>query len=256
MNRKTISSIAVVAILVIAIVAVSGGYVISVKSGSTSFKTETISSNVSKYPTTNIPVVGQNDTTTTTVQPTTSITAVTTITYETTAPPPVENSSTLAATRNWNSSVYLVEEINSTTISNPYLGFTVYYYFDNPTNQDVTLQSIWKFPAPGMVNEICIPPILPALYEGYYTQANFSEATPLSIIPIGGTTCPLFIHARFFTFSNAAILSNSFPIPGYFAELPNCTSECWYTHQLNLGKYTVAVGDEWGDLTLLYVTVS
>ncbi len=195
-----------------------------------------------------------NYTTTATIFPSTS-TSVSTIYYPTNYPPPVKNSSTVAATRNWNSSLYLVELINSTTITNPYAGFTVFYYFTNPTNQDITLQSMRKFSAAGMPAGDCPTFVVPALYSGIYTQSNISQAAPVQIFPsTGGSACPESDYGRFWTFlANSTYLTNSptmtsVNITGYFAELPNCTMECWYVHPLDAGRYTVAVGDEWGDI--------
>ena len=168
--------------------------------------------------------------------------------YLTEYPPAIipKNSSTIAATRYLNASVYLVALISTAKVTNSYIGFSLEYFFANPTNQNVTLQSIWKFPAPGMINGACVPAALPALYSGFYSRSNISEAKLLPITETGGGDCSQQTHGAQFTFlKNSTNFSNS----------PTENSFPVYMGDFSPGIYTVAVGDQWGDLVLLYVTL-
>jgi hypothetical protein len=197
-----------------------------------------------------------------------SIAAVST-TYST--PIILKNSSTAAETGNRNSSLQLVLRTNDSTIRSGQ-GLNIEYYFANPTSKNITLNSIWKYAMP-YETPPCGGLVIPSLYLGVYTKANISQATPLNLWqPNMGTGCPIASSAPSFTFlANSTKLSNSgtdtfMPIYGYLIPAHNCPyyngttiynteANCWIIQKFPVGTYTIAVGDEWNDLVLLYLTV-
>ena len=125
-------------------------------------------------------------------------------------------------------------------------------------------------------------PIAFALYEGRYTTTNISGATALPLTPPGfGGGCPERDYASF-TFnpesatmtatlrmgsatasqvSSAMSMSTSMIIHGFYSTTltqrigPNGSSFPALIH-FTSGEYTVAGGDEWGDLVLSYLEVA
>jgi hypothetical protein len=205
-----------------------------------------------------------------TVWPSTSSSAITVTPYP--APVIPKNSSIADVTGDWNaSSLQLVLKINASEIISGQ-GVDIEYYFANPTSQNITLNSIWKYAMP-YETPPCGGLVIPALYLGVYTKANISQATPLNLWqPNMGTACPSGGRAFSYTFlPNSTQLSNSptdtwMPIYGYLIASHNCPyyngttiynteANCWITQPFPSGNYTIAVGDEWNDLALLYLTV-
>ncbi len=158
----------------------------------------------------------ENQTVTTTITTTVymrSSTTTSVTSYSTTYPSPVipKNSSTEAVTVNRNSSLELVMMINATTIKSGQ-DVDIEYYFANPANQNITLNSVWKFAAPGTNDTYCGNLVGPAVYAGVYTGQNVSEATPLVLLnPDYGVSCSIGTHA-----SSYRLLADSGTSPSFF----------------------------------------
>ncbi len=111
-------------------------------------------------------------------------------------------------------------------------------------------------------------------------MSNISQASPLTVAnPIGGYSCTAisqFIYVVFQPDSNNVdvygcmgsscqttglfpFFESYFQVAGYYTSSSSeigTTTESYSYHPLEVGDYTVAVGDEWGDLTLLHFTVT
>ena len=216
-------------------------------------------------------------TTTTTTVYTPSTTTSSSITqFSTSYPQPLplipSNSSEVAETVNWNSSLELVLTINESTMRSGE-GVNLTYYFANPSDENITLNSTWKFAAPGLNDTPCGTFVAPAVYSGLYVSANVSQATPLPLWPPNeGVSCPVSAHGGSYTFiADSEFLPNSpawasLSISGYLIPAHSCPyyngttiynieTNCWVTQPFEKGTYTLAVGDEWNDLVLLYLSV-
>jgi len=108
-----------------------------------------------------------------------------------------------------------------------------------------------------------------AVYGGYYTAANVSSAKPLGLFPPGAYPCPAILSVDRYDFQplsdNATIFVNArggvaVPSP----EKPTPISQSLEVSKIYVvgvaqavshGTYTVAAGDEWGQLVLLYLQV-
>lgn len=140
-----------------------------------------------------------------------------------------------------------------------------------PVNSSTSIPSL-SFPAPGMQLAPCPDPFMPAIYQGYYTASNISQASALMLYFTLGASCPATHYASSYTFSSASdsILLNNEPntgvnslsINGYFQGTTSCqqdnntvTATCPAFHSFPAGTYTIAGGDTWGALDILYLTV-
>jgi hypothetical protein len=96
-----------------------------------------------------------------------------------------------------------------------------------------------------------------AIFQGYYTSGNVSAGQPLQIYPV--VPCPMLI--RLVTGYLFAPLNDSAVIlPGTEETLMSVNVATIGTFNESLtpfspGTYTVAAGDEWGGLTVLYFSV-
>jgi hypothetical protein len=98
--------------------------------------------------------------------------------------------------------------------------------------------------------------------RGYYTQANVSSAVSLELFPPGPYNCPAIMSIQYYSFRP---LSDSFSFyPTMHAvqtpAIASVTVTGYYSsgtlHNLEPGIYTIAMGDEWGQLELLYFFVT
>ena len=100
-----------------------------------------------------------------------------------------------------------------------------------------------------------------AVYRGHYTQQNISSAVPLNLYP--AVPCPLlirYISGYYFQPSSdaALILPGSgpgVPMASGVVAAGNYTSGNTLS-RFTQGPYTVAAGDEWGALAILYFTLA
>jgi hypothetical protein len=123
-----------------------------------------------------------------------------------------------------------------------------------------------------------------AAFTGYYTTANISQATPLTVAdPSAFYSCTAISQFVYLTFlpnsnnvkeyscmgSNCTIygpfpitgsdLESYFQIAGYWTNVTSVngttTTQSSAFHPLDNGTYSIAVGDGWGDLTILHFRV-
>jgi hypothetical protein len=268
---RAISNVAIASvILVIGIAAATGVYV-----EYTSATTLTVTARI-PYTLTKLQNVTATSTTTTTVySPPTAILSTSSqvpTSYPVPLPLNPPNSSTVAVTVNWNSSLNLILMINASVIESGQ-SVNLTYYFANHTDENITLNSIWKFAAPGLNDTPCGTFVAPAVYRGVYSSVNVSQATPLPLWPPNeGVSCPIGEHGPSYTFlANSEYLPNgpawaSLSNSGYLIPEENCPyyngttildtePTCWINQSFQKGTYTLAVGDEWSDLVLLYLNV-
>jgi len=99
------------------------------------------------------------------------------------------------------------------------------------------------------------------VYQGRYTLGNISSATSLAYYPQGLAYFGCSIEwTNSFNFGPRQTINDSAEIHGYFT--PGYTTlpgggETWgIFHPYKPGTYTVAVGDEWGHVVLLYFRVT
>jgi len=133
---------------------------------------------------------------------------------------------------------------------------------------------LWSYPAPGMQLAPCLDAMMPAVYPGYYTAANISEAIALRLYFTLGASCPISHYALTYSFapqSDSILLGDqpntyvaSVVVKGYFLQgTDNClqdngtvTASCPYLVPFPPGTYTIAGGDLWGGLDFLYLRVA
>ena len=108
-------------------------------------------------------------------------------------------------------------------------------------------------------------PMYFAIFKGYLSISNVTQATPLPLFPQGFmTSCPNRSVSSFDFRPNSSLV-NSVPlvssnvVRGYYS---SSTTET-YTNgtqpaviPFSQGIYTIAAGDEWGSLRLIYFVVS
>jgi hypothetical protein len=172
------------------------------------------------------------------------------------------NVSTITAGQYVNISVW---EVNSLGRNN---GVTV------PVNASSRLPA-FSFPAPGMELAPCPDPMMQVIYRGYYTVSNISRASPLMLyFGLATAGCPETHYSASYTFapdSSSIIWANLAPqtdinsivVSGYYEGTTTCeanndmqTTICPAFHQFSAGIYTIAAGDTWSALDLLYLTVA
>jgi len=184
-----------------------------------------------------------------------------------------------------NTGLQLVISFNSTEIrpgNSVNLSVSTRNILSIPNNK--SSESDWVLPTRGQGFGPCTPlnnsPFRIAAFMGYYTGANISQAQPLTVFnPTGMYSCTAisqFIYVVFQPDSNNVDLygclgsscqtSGVFPffesyfqVAGYYTNSSSeigTTTESYSYHPLGVGDYTLAVGDEWGDLTLLHFTVT
>ena len=98
-----------------------------------------------------------------------------------------------------------------------------------------------------------------ALYTGKYTATNVSQSTPLRIYPT--VPCPLALrNISGYLFQPGSNLAQVLPNSSNATTpmLANVTATSTYgsgARPLGPGTYTVAAGDEWGSLAIVYFTI-
>jgi len=162
------------------------------------------------------------------------------------------------------------------------------------TNNNLTAPQDWPLPglSPGACSAYN-EPLGIAVMKGYYTMSNITSGQPLSLF--APSYCPVYVSPAFFVFdpksnyvrmisapqSSVSLLTSStstltvtniirdnnplgnaeraIPLSGYCCrDLPgpqNCTCYTSGSIPFETGTYTVAGGDEWGDLVLLHFNV-
>lgn len=161
------------------------------------------------------------------------------------------------------------------------------------TSNNLTASNGWALPdlSPGMCSDYNQPFGIDVM-KGYYTSSNVSSASPLQLF--APSFCPVYFPPAYFvfdpksnyvntvssprtsiqlvtsstsTFTRTTLTENvnplgdaerEIPLSGYCCtEVPNAngTSFTYGSIPFTVGTYTVAGGDEWGDLVLLHFTV-
>lgn len=114
-----------------------------------------------------------------------------------------------------------------------------------------------------------------AMFLGKYGNDNVSSAAPLQLYPSSVYYCPLILIPRSYSFDPISDLAgvNGFCNPNPCFQLPlenrddvagtyagvyttDSRSAAANFHYFLPGSYTLAAGDEWGDLLLLHFTVA
>ena len=195
-----------------------------------------------------------------------------------------QNSSLTATSGIATNSLHTILAINSSQITSGQ-AINVSVYDVNALNANLTVNSalnasapggaLYQYPAEGMMLAPCPDAIMPAIYSGYYTSQNISQAKALQIFPPYGASCPIEGHfmksVTFAPESDSILLGGSFSsyvstntFTGYYIQgTNNClqdnntvTASCPYIVSFPQGTYTVIAGDQWGGLAILYLKVN
>ena len=119
-----------------------------------------------------------------------------------------------------------------------------------------------NWPVSGLRMSPCYTSVYPfgiAVYQGHYAKDNISAAKPLNIYPL--LLCPLlfrYISGYYFApSSDSAMILPGSGSPLRMTSGVAASGNYTGTNQngFNPGEYTVAAGDEWGALVLLYFAV-
>ncbi len=146
-------------------------------------------------------------------------------------------------------------------------------YNAQPAMNNVTASSDW--PLQGLSLGLCgtvNQPFGMAVFRGHYTRSNVSSAKALLLYqPYGVTSCPMILSEisqySFYPHNSTAQIwgsctpgpcqvlkvSSSSQTSGFWNAIPLVGSS--YHSTFPPGVYTVAAGDEWGQLALLYFVV-
>ena len=161
---------------------------------------------------------------------------------------------------------------------------TIYYLYENvsvniiesnilPKMNNLTASST-DWPAPGLAIGPCGTmgsPVGIAIFQGYYTASNISSAHPMQIYAPGTYFCPgsseNIASYEFQPSSDSGLVCSDYPSSCLkFSSSYEVTSGGYWFNptmdNVNLvftgfgsGTYTIAGGDEWGDLVLLHFIV-
>lgn len=153
------------------------------------------------------------------------------------------------------------------------LGVTVSEFNTMSVENNVTKASLWAVPGLSLGacagEEYSVYPFGIAVYQGNYTAANLSQATPLRIYPV--VACPMLLRLvtgyLFQPMNDSAVILPSSDSQALTLMKANVTVSGAYTlgspplsdtapQQLSPGVYTVAAGDEWGALETIHFTVA
>ena len=145
----------------------------------------------------------------------------------------------------------------------------------NTLSKTNTITAFAKWPVNGLGVGPCGVlnyPFGVAIFQGNYTVANISSATPLQIYQPGGYHCPMMlagISSYVFQPSSdtAAVFQMSESTAVFNMEMNTefepAPTGYWASNNLNAaftdfgpGVYTVAAGDEWGTLVIVHFTVT
>lgn len=166
----------------------------------------------------------------------------------------------------------LVISLNATTIrSGEGVAVTISDY--NTLSRLNNVSEARSFALPSLRLGPCNAPSLPlgvAVFDGHYTQQNVSSAVPLITLykPGGATSCPAEVDVGYFAFQpmsseNTQLVLMCTPEPQCVGQ-SNMSATVVVTgywtgptfQHFEPGVYTVAGGDQWGQLALLYFIVS
>lgn len=146
----------------------------------------------------------------------------------------------------------------------------------NKTNK-VAVASNWALPA--LLNDQLCPgspwPTSVVVYQGRYTLANLSTANPMATWKAPGYAVPCiatnFISFTFQPASDKATYQTSmldaysnhtwefqrtFPVKGYYTNEETAVNGQLPLNNFASGQYTIVGGDEWGDLVVLYISIT
>jgi YVTN family beta-propeller protein len=165
--------------------------------------------------------------------------------------------------------------INSTTIETGQpINISLNLQNTFPRTNNVSAEWNWAFPSLRNFSYSILP--CPRwdtfrIFNGYYSQSNVSSATPLYLWPTseGYPPCPFwnFSNYLFQPSSNMMNVSNTFP-SNYHVSFSTAESHSlsgYYLPGSNkfppatpfpVGVYTIAAGDEWGQLMMLHFNVT
>jgi hypothetical protein len=147
----------------------------------------------------------------------------------------------------------------------------------NPLNRDVNLSAGAGWPLRDLTLSGCGPLNFPfgvQIFRGYYTKANVSSGLSLSLFGPGPYSCPARMEILYYVFQQ-----NSTNFSTYVKGSNGTSVQCCYgrfgqpttdSDALTIsgyydsgtfkvfdpGAYTVATGDEWGQLALLHFVVT
>jgi hypothetical protein len=102
-----------------------------------------------------------------------------------------------------------------------------------------------------------------AICQGYYTASNISTAEALNVYAYGMYACPMLYPLIYsYTFQPMSNMASINPSGGFFMPMNSALAANGYWgmtakdfHSFSPGIYTVAGGDEWGQLALLHFVV-
>jgi len=145
----------------------------------------------------------------------------------------------------------------------------------NTLSKTNTINSSTKWPVSGLRVGPCGTLNYPfgiAVFQGNYTAANISSATPLQIYEPGTYMCPMILSdTSSYVFQplsdNAAIFQMSEPTAVFSmamnTEFEPAPTGYWASNDVGAaftnfepGVYTIAAGDEWGALVVVHFTVT
>lgn len=180
---------------------------------------------------------------------------------------------TIASSTNTSDGLELKLSLNATSVrSGDAVNISLAEYNTLAVVNNVTASSDW--PILGLTDGACGTlnnPIGFEVFYGYYTDSNISSATPLELYPPGLRSCPMILSGiDSYVFqpgsSEADVYGSCSPGLCFAKEISSGGVVRGYwgsgfltgsTYQaLSLGVYSVAAGDEWGSLTILYFVVS
>lgn len=152
---------------------------------------------------------------------------------------------------------------NSPNGVNYTLGVTVEIYNTRPFSNNVSTSDQW--PLSSLSAGPCSNwPAGIALYSGFLNRASVSTAQPLEWFPVGIYACPVIYNIKAYLFHPMSNFANpypsygpggpmikAFPISQLWVQGPNGQTH----HSLQAGRYTLVVGDEWGQMLLFNFTI-
>ena len=142
-----------------------------------------------------------------------------------------------------------------------------------PYSNRVNAESMWKVQ---LITDPCGSyfPMRFSIFQGYFTEGNILVAKPLQLYHGIPACTTIFLNIDSYVFeplNNSAIVMGSYkgysltsPMPmqevssftGFWTDWFPGVYVTAYLQSFASGSYTVAGGDEWGDLVLLYFTAS
>jgi hypothetical protein len=168
--------------------------------------------------------------------------------------------------------------INSTSLHNgESINVTAAVFNSLNDSNHVSNMSNWAFPNLLRYGQVCYSPVYIVFLQGYVSDSNVSNATPLyNVPPPPWVSSCIMKDWTSFSFLPSSDIANttsaSGQASGAFPIMAESNYLGYYTTKLTpqgqnqtmlpqfllfqRGTYTVLAGDEWGDFSLLYFTVS